>query len=774
MANYRVLDDNDNEITQLYIPKECVLGSALEGNKLAGVNSGAFKDCVNLVSVEFEDACQIGTIGDYEELGGAFENCSSITTVILNANDSQEVKNFGIDGAFKNCSSLASVDTTNLHLSDINSGIQLGQDAFNGTAFINFDLPYVNTLGSSSLANCLLLQRVTTDAYFVGSEVFKNDSNLTTITFRNADLYHIGSKVFKGCSNLTTIIFYGTVAQWQAIQKQNGWEEELADIPSEWKDNTYLVNCYDGDTPLVPRREAGMYYNGVYTSWQDLINNGDITVTNNVITAVNNSNIKGSLVIDDSVTGINGNQLFYRNTDITEIKLYSPVTLTGVQIFGSTGITELDTRYLNNITNSCFSDCQNLAKVILRANTDITSAPSGFSGCSALKDLTIEEGRTDLNVSNIFGACGLEEVYLPDSLVQITQNAFDNCVYVKKISVGKYFQGYQGTAYNLNNIFYGNDAVETLEFRGNESDFFAYWYASNSQRKYLYFAITDGVISPTFTEGDNPTVPIFKSENNTIVNNYTISGRLSRSELTTLGYTVSNDKLYKDGVVIEELVIPSYFRNTSNGGVYSAVDQDFLDGIKIKKVVLPKSITGISGGSGTQGAFRSCEMEELNFEDLFNINSYKLGSFYGNKFKKITIGAHNVARELIQGQFTPNTYTNKQIYNAFGSGTFAYTEEFTLGAKFYPQDINVLTGFTNLTKLTLGFYINPNSSYSTQFSNTSLTAGSLSVYYEGHKTDYLSRISSYFRNNAMSNLQTAAGNVIHCLDGDIDFAGNAI
>lgn len=773
MANYRVLDDNNQEITQLYIPKECVVGSTFEGQNIAGVNSGAFKDCTRLVSVEFQDACQIGTAGDFEELGGAFENCSSITTVILNATDSVgDVKNFGIDGAFKNCSSLNTIDTTNIHFSDVNSGIQLGTEAFYGTAFTNFNLDYVNTLGTRSLAEINSLTRVSTDAYFLGSEVFKNDSNLTSITFKNADLYQIGSKIFKGCSSLSSITFYGTVAQWQAIQKQNGWEEELADIPSEWEDNTYLVNCYDGDTPLVPRREAGMYYNGVYTSWQDLINNGDITVTNNVVTAVNNSNIKGSLVVDDTVTGINGNQLFYGNTDLTEIKLYSPVTLTGGQIFGSTGITELDTKYLNNITYSCFSDCQNLAKVILRASTDITSAGSGFSRCSALKDLTIEEGRTNLNVSNIFGACGLEEVYLPDSLVQITDNAFDNCVYVKKISVGKYFQGYQGISNTLNDIFYGNDAVETLEFRGNADDFFAYWYTSNSQRKDLFFVITGGVINPTFTEGESLPVPLVESG---ITRHYTMQGTLDRNELTTrLGYTINNDKLYKDGVVVEELVIPPYFIGTTSQGVYNSVAQDFLDGIKIKKVVLPKSITTISGGSGTQGAFRSCEIEELNFEDLFNVNSYALGSFYGNKFKKITIGAHNTARELIQGQFTPNTYTNKQTNNAFGSATFAYTEELTLGAKFYPQLTDVLTGFTNLTKLTLGFYINPNSSYSSQFSNTSLTAGSLSIYYEGHKNEYLNRVSSYFRNNAMSNLQTAAGNVIHCLDGDIDFAGNSL
>lgn len=385
MANYRVLDDNNQEITQLYIPKECVIGSIFEGQNIAGVNSGAFKDCARLVSVEFQDACQIGTVGDFEELGGAFENCSSITTVILNATDSVgDVKNFGIDGAFKNCSSLDTIDTTNIHFSDVNSGIQLGTEAFYGTAFTNFNLDYVNTLGTRSLAEISSLIRVSTDAYFLGSEVFKNDSNLTSITFKNADLYQIGSKIFKGCSSLSSITFYGTVAQWQAIQKQNGWEEELADIPSEWEDEIYLVNCYDGDTPLVPAKAPGAYdtENETYTSWEDLVSQEKVKLTND---------------------GTN----IYKVQNMTEDLLVVPNTVT-------------------SISNMAFNSCDNFKEIKL-PNTIDTIGNYAFKSCHNLEKINIPTALSTLP-ERIFEDCyKLNNVIIPTNITTISNYAFNNC-----------------------------------------------------------------------------------------------------------------------------------------------------------------------------------------------------------------------------------------------------------------------------------------------------------------------------------------------------------
>lgn len=460
MANYRVLDDNNTEIFDLFIPKQCVAGSTHDGHVLAGVNSGAFKDCSRLTSVEFEDACQIGTIGDYVELGGAFENCSAITEIILNADDSHEVKNFVIDGAFKNCSSLASVDTTNLHLSDVNSGIQLGQDAFYGTAFTNFNVPYVNTLGSFSLAHCSALERVTTDAYFLGSRVFDSDSNLTTITFRNADLYQVGSEIFKGCSSLTTIIFYGTIAQWNAIQKQNGWEEELAYIPNEWTTNEYLVNCYDGDTPLVPmvQRQSGLYNNGVYTSWANLVSQGKVTVSGNTLQSVDTA-LVGDLVVDDAIRIVNNNAF----KDCTSIKnVVLPTNTTQIKDNAFSGCTSLisvefkGTAVLSDLGANAFYNCINLTSfripsgiTEIKANTfyncrsltgvEIPSTVTiirsdAFSGCAAMTSITIPSNVQNIE-SGAFGNSGLTSVTIPNTVLFIGTALFSGCTDLTSVTL---------------------------------------------------------------------------------------------------------------------------------------------------------------------------------------------------------------------------------------------------------------------------------------------------------------------------------------------------
>lgn len=783
MANYRVLDDNDNEITQLYIPKECVLGSALAGNKLAGVNSGAFKDCSRLTSVEFEDACQIGTIGDYEELGGAFENCSSITTIILNANDSQEVKNFGIDGAFKNCSSLSNVNTTNLHLSDVNSGIQLGQDAFNGTAFVNFNVPYVNTLGNSSLANCSLLQRVTTDAYFVGSEVFKNDSNLTTVTFRNADLYHIGSKIFKGCSSLTTIIFYGTVAQWQAIQKQNGWEEELADIPSEWADETYLVNCYDGDTPLVPLPSAGMYdeNTGTYTSWEDMVSQGIITLdSNNKITAVNTQAISGKLVFDDSVSDIATNG-FYGCSNLTEIVFREPINLTSANVFGATGITEVNTKNILNLPSVTFTNCTSLTKVVLSANTNISNASGAFSGCTALTDLTLEEGIETIpsGAGGIFDSCSsLVDVVFPDSLKGIYCVVFSHCTSIKNITLGLKYGALSSTALfsfysdSTTAIFYDCPAIEHLYFNGNIGDWFSYANMSNYRRKEIVIAkqIYDsqqgyyiGCLPIEAKDGDIRQHYI--GANNSII--YKASSRaLNRANmLSDMGYSIINDKLWNNGVEVKNVHIPGGFNYDTSHYYYYGYASGAVFGnlTNIETLELPACLTSLSYSS-QKGTISDCpNLKKVNFRDLQFVSSYTYT--VNNGFEEMDLERYN---------YMNDTYSTLLVNTNDFTNSLGNLKYLRLGNQVIPYQANAISGLNSLEKLVIGKIHSASTTNTANFGNN-LSANSLRVEYEGTIADYNN--TSYMPSNfktALTNLQVAAGNTIHCTDGDCDFAGNAI
>ena len=51
----------------------------------------------------------------------------------------------------------------------------------------------------------------------------------------------IGERTFWGCNALTDITFQGTMAQWDAMSKDSGWEQGIL---------TTVVHCIDGDVPM--------------------------------------------------------------------------------------------------------------------------------------------------------------------------------------------------------------------------------------------------------------------------------------------------------------------------------------------------------------------------------------------------------------------------------------------------------------------------------------------------------------------------------------------
>lgn len=440
MANYRVLDDNNTEIFDLFIPNQCVVGSTYEGDILYGVGSGAFKDCVNLTSVEFQDACTVGVIGDYGDLGGPFENCTSITEIILNADDSGgEAKNYHFVGAFKNCSSLSSIDITGINFSNINSGFELSTESFFGTGFSTFNLPYVHVIGTRALGNCSSLTRVETDAYSILGQAFYNSSNITTIVFKNSSLNSVGTQVFYGLSNLTNITFYGTIAQWEAINKANGWYEELAFIPQEWADGTYKVHCSDGDTPLVGGGiPSGLYdeTTGTYTSWEDLVDNGDIVIdpSSYVIQSID-SNLTGKLVLDNSVYGIANNG--FENSSIDKIVFNDNIPRLGNYVFKNcSNLEEVDfgNAPIDRIGLECFYNCTSLTDITI-PNTCTSIGQGSFYNCTSLREIDIPSSCTSLGMYMFLNCTSLERANIQGNITNLGESFFSDCTNLYDITL---------------------------------------------------------------------------------------------------------------------------------------------------------------------------------------------------------------------------------------------------------------------------------------------------------------------------------------------------
>ena len=62
-------------------------------------------------------------------------------------------------------------------------------------------------------------------------------SGLTSVTIPNS-VTSIGKYAFLGCTGLTSITFEGTMAQWNEIQKADGWNNNTG---------SYIIHCTDGD-----------------------------------------------------------------------------------------------------------------------------------------------------------------------------------------------------------------------------------------------------------------------------------------------------------------------------------------------------------------------------------------------------------------------------------------------------------------------------------------------------------------------------------------------
>ena len=138
-----------------------------------------------------------------------FYGCTNIESVIF----SEGITNISND-SFTACSSLASVTFPD-------GLLRLGGSAFANTGLISVVLP--------------------TSVTTVDGGVFQRCPNLESITFSAFNNGEISSDLFWEDENLTEIVFRGTIAEWNALTKSEGWNDG---VPAT------VVSCSDGNVNL--------------------------------------------------------------------------------------------------------------------------------------------------------------------------------------------------------------------------------------------------------------------------------------------------------------------------------------------------------------------------------------------------------------------------------------------------------------------------------------------------------------------------------------------
>ena len=185
--------DNYSSLTTVNIPSSVSYNDA--NYSVTGIGDYAFYGCTGLSSIEIPNS--VTSIGE-----GAFDGCSSLTSIEL----PNSVTSIGIY-AFAECSGLTSIVIPN-------SVTSIGGSAFSEcTGLTSVTIPNsVTSIGAWAFQSCSGLTSVTipNSVTSIGEGTFQGCSSLTSVTIPNS-VTSIGHRAYSGCSSLTSVTIPNSV-----------------------------------------------------------------------------------------------------------------------------------------------------------------------------------------------------------------------------------------------------------------------------------------------------------------------------------------------------------------------------------------------------------------------------------------------------------------------------------------------------------------------------------------------------------------------------------
>lgn len=217
-------------------------------------DSERFKDCTNLVGIEFSTL-------DTEIRNNDFEGCTGLKSITIPANITKiEIK------AFYNCTGLEEVTflgnisetnhpfegCTNLSKVNFPEGLTRIPDGIcNGlTALTSIEIPAsVTEIGSGAFYDTRLTSvEIPAGVTRIGGYAFSSTS-LTKVTINAVDI--VLANPFLGSTALTDLYYAGTMAEWEALKNKKSFaESEGTAVEMAFSNaplNTAKIHCSDGD-----------------------------------------------------------------------------------------------------------------------------------------------------------------------------------------------------------------------------------------------------------------------------------------------------------------------------------------------------------------------------------------------------------------------------------------------------------------------------------------------------------------------------------------------
>lgn len=373
---YKLNDDGSAIITR-YSGSAAALTipSSLDGHTVKQIGSYAFGKNTTLTSVSIPE-----TVTELEYY--AFKGCTSLTAVTIPSGltSAGSLSN----GAFSGCSALTTVQ--------FGSGLASIPGAlFEGTGLKTVTLPEsITSIGPWAFANCTKLEQIHFPAGLTSIDLsaFENCTALTAVTLPKR-LTELGGAAFENCSALKSV--------WIPKSLTNNGSGDGFKGCTALTDITFET----GITKIADRQFDG-------------------------------SPIK-SITIPGTVTTV-GMGAFSDCANLTAIDLPTSVTeIDGYAFENCTGLTAVTLpKHLRELGSDAFAGSTALKSVFIPLSLQTASSP--FRKCTALTDVTFEDGRTKLP-NTLLEDSGIRQLTVPQTVTKIGYSAFSGCTQLTAITL---------------------------------------------------------------------------------------------------------------------------------------------------------------------------------------------------------------------------------------------------------------------------------------------------------------------------------------------------
>ncbi|MBO7218814.1 MAG: leucine-rich repeat domain-containing protein, partial [Clostridia bacterium] len=561
---------------QLYLNDASVEHIVISKDVLA-ISDNQFKNNTQIKTVTFEEGSLCTSIGNY-----AFLGCTNLESITLPSN----ITSIGTE-AFRDCKKLNGINLPNglltiganafdkcQALTTIvvpNSVTSIGSGAFDYcTALTNITIPFVGG-GTSEYTNF---------GYIFGSSAYNAQNSVIPSTLKTVTVTggtFISMKAFYGCENIETIVL----------------PEGLSTIGANAFERCYSLKQINIPSSLTMILED--VFNGCNLTRIDV---ADIATWCNI-----------DFTNGNSTPVTHATKLYVNGVEVTEIVIPQNIT---------------------EIKNYTFQDLTQLTKVTFASDSRCASiGESAFYGCSNLASITLPSSLTRIK-DYAFGNCSkLTNIVVPDSVTSIGSAAFNFCNALESITLpftgdGTTSNTYLGYIFGASNPDDQNDIIpstlKTVTITGGTSIAEYAFYGCDSIETIILPEGITTIGSEAFV-GCSGLKTINIPSTVTRIAHYAFScENLVRVDITDIAAWCNisfadgmtnplnyNAKLYLNGVLVENLVIPSSVTAISNYAFFGAIQL--------------KTLSFESGASGVVIGEAAFEYSGITSVDLTGVSS---------------------------------------------------------------------------------------------------------------------------------------------------------